>query len=41
MIGQEMVTDTPSSFEDRSVMKMVGYDMSKIAADRLYQKAGQ
>src|SRR5687768_15046252 len=38
--GQAMVTDMPSTFEERSSIKIVGYDMSKQAADRAYEEAG-
>jgi acetyl-CoA acetyltransferase len=37
--AQTMTTDYPSSFET-SMIKMVGYDMAKKAADQLYEKAG-
>lgn len=37
--AQTMTTDYPSSFET-SMIKMVGYDMSKQAAAQLYEKAG-
>jgi acetyl-CoA acyltransferase len=37
--GQAMVTDMPSTFEERSSIKIVGYDMSKEAADRAYEEA--
>ncbi len=37
--GQVMTTDFPSSFED-SMMKMVGYDMTKNAAKKLYEQTG-
>jgi acetyl-CoA acyltransferase len=37
--GQAMVTDMPSSFEERSSIKIVGFDMSKQAADRAYDEA--
>lgn len=40
ILAQEMVTDTPSTFQENSCIKMVGYDMTKIAAERCYQKAG-
>jgi acetyl-CoA acetyltransferase len=30
----------PSTFEERSSIKVVGYDMSKEAADRAYDEAG-
>jgi acetyl-CoA acyltransferase len=38
--GQAMVTDMPSTFEERSSIKIVGYDMSKDAADLAYEEAG-
>jgi acetyl-CoA acyltransferase len=38
--GQAMVTDMPSSFEERSSIKIVGYDMSKQAAEQAYDEAG-
>ncbi|CAI9618446.1 unnamed protein product, partial [Staurois parvus] len=40
ILAQEMVTDTASSFEEQSCIKMAGFDMSKTAADRCYQKTG-
>lgn len=39
IVAQEMVTDLPSTFE-KSVIKMVGYDMSKEAARKCYEKSG-
>jgi acetyl-CoA acetyltransferase len=38
--GQAMVTDMPSTFEERSSIKIVGFDMSKKAADQAYEQAG-
>jgi acetyl-CoA acyltransferase len=38
--GQAMGTDMPSTFEERSSIKIVGFDMSKEAADRAYEQAG-
>jgi acetyl-CoA acetyltransferase len=38
--AQAMRTDMPTSFEPRSMIKMVGYDMSKSAADDVYEQAG-
>src|SRR5918999_2639542 len=38
--GQALVTDMPSTFEERSSIKIVGYDMSKKAADQAYDEAG-
>jgi len=37
--GQAMVTDMPSTFADGNAIKVVGYDMSKAAADRAYEEA--
>jgi len=41
ILGMEMSTDLPSTFTDESCMKLVGYDMTKAAADRLYQKTNR
>ncbi len=38
--AQAMTTDTPAAFESRSMMQVVGYDMSKAAADQVYELAG-
>jgi sterol carrier protein 2 len=38
--AQAMTTDLKSSFEEDSMIKMVGYDMAKTAADKVYEKAG-
>jgi len=38
--SQAMTTDFPSSFEEQSMIKMVGYDMAKSAAKKVYEKAG-
>jgi sterol carrier protein 2 len=38
--AQAMTTDRPSSFEEDSMIKMVGYDMSKSAAQKVYEQAG-
>jgi acetyl-CoA acetyltransferase len=38
--AQAMRTDFPSSFEPKSMIKMVGYDMTKEAAKEVYEKSG-
>lgn len=38
--AQSMTTDFPSSFEEQSMIKMVGYDMTKSAAAQVYEQAG-
>jgi len=40
MAAQTMTTDYPSSFEEHSMIKMVGYDMVKAAAAKVYEQAG-
>ena len=40
MAGQALVTDLPSTFEEESSIKVVGYDMSKKAAELAYEEAG-
>ncbi|MCL4714359.1 MAG: lipid-transfer protein [Hyphomonadaceae bacterium] len=38
--GQAMATDTPSSFDSGSMIKVVGFDMAKEAARQAYEAAG-
>ena len=40
MTGQSMTTDFPSSFEGKTMMQIVGSDMSQAAANDLYQRTG-
>lgn len=40
VLGMEMATDSPSTFGDHSCIKMIGYDMTQMAAKRLFSKAG-
>jgi acetyl-CoA acetyltransferase len=35
-----MSTDLPSTFEDKSCIKLIGFDMTKTAAERAYQQSG-
>jgi sterol carrier protein 2 len=39
IIAQSMVTDTQASFKD-SMIKMVGYDMAKTAAQQVFERSG-
>lgn len=38
--AQAMTTDYPSSFEEHSMVKMVGYDMTRSAVNQVYETAG-
>ncbi len=38
--GMAMATDMPSTFDDKSCIKMVGYDMTRKAADKAYETSG-
>ncbi|XP_041848519.1 sterol carrier protein 2 [Melanotaenia boesemani] len=40
IVAQEMVTDLASTFEENSCIKMVGYDMSRLAAKKCFESAG-
>lgn len=40
ILAQAMTTDYPSTFNDRSMIKTVGYDMAKAAAHQVYEQAG-
>ncbi len=38
--GMAMATDLPSTFDEKSCIKMVGFDMSQQAARKAYEQAG-
>jgi sterol carrier protein 2 len=38
--GMAMTTDLPSSFDEKSSIKLVGFDMSRKAAQRVYEQSG-
>jgi acetyl-CoA acetyltransferase len=38
--GMAMATDFPSTFEEKSCIKIVGFDMTKKAAEKAYQQSG-
>jgi sterol carrier protein 2 len=38
--AQAMTTDSPSTFDAHDMMQVVGYDMTKAAATRVYEAAG-
>lgn len=38
--AQAMATDFPSTFTERDLAKVVGYDMSKAAAEQVYEASG-
>ncbi len=40
ILGQAMVTDFPATFNERSMIKAIGYDMSVAAARRAYEESG-
>eukprot|EP01006_Ploeotia_vitrea_P027601 TRINITY_DN60378_c1_g1_i1.p1 TRINITY_DN60378_c1_g1~~TRINITY_DN60378_c1_g1_i1.p1 ORF type:complete len:565 (+),score=347.26 TRINITY_DN60378_c1_g1_i1:104-1798(+) len=40
IVGMSMVTDMPSTFKEKSMIKMVGYDMTKKAAEDVYRQSG-
>ncbi|MFI5397471.1 MAG: lipid-transfer protein [Candidatus Binatia bacterium] len=40
ILGMAMVTDLPSSFDEKSCIKLIGVDMSRKAAQQVYQQSG-
>ncbi len=40
IVAQALTTDKPPTFQSGSAMEMVGYSMSKDAADRVFAQAG-
>ncbi|KAI6218724.1 Sterol carrier protein 2 [Aphelenchoides besseyi] len=39
IVGQELTTDLPSAYNERSAIKAIGFDMAQLAAQRLFTKA--
>jgi acetyl-CoA acetyltransferase len=39
IVGQALVTDTPGTFDSKSMATLVGADMSRTAANRVYEQA--
>lgn len=40
IVAQQLATDFPEAFESRSAMEVIGYKMSKVAADNAFKEAG-
>jgi acetyl-CoA acetyltransferase len=40
ILGQEMVTDTQETFESKSSIKLIGSEMTRLAAERVYEHTG-
>ena len=40
ILGMAMTADFTSTFDDKSSMKLVGYDMTKAAARKVYEQSG-
>ena len=40
ILAMEMTTDPPSAFNEKSAIKLIGFDMTKNCAEAAYKKAG-
>jgi sterol carrier protein 2 len=40
ILGMAMATDLPSTFDEKSMIKLVGFDLTKKAANKVYQQSG-
>ncbi|CAG2109706.1 unnamed protein product [Medioppia subpectinata] len=40
IVSMQMTTDTPSTFEEKSAIKLIGFDMTKLAAERAFAESG-
>lgn len=40
IVASTLVTDTSKTFESKSALEIVGYSMTKMAADRVFEAAG-
>merc|ERR1712241_53727 len=41
IVGMEMATDVPAALEGKSCIQAVGFDMTRLAAEKLYEKTGE
>ena len=39
IVGQAMTTDTPGTLESKSAITLIGFDMAKLAAQKVYEQA--
>ncbi|HEX4822120.1 MAG TPA: lipid-transfer protein, partial [Acidimicrobiales bacterium] len=40
IVGMSMTTDLPSTFDTKSAIKLIGSDMTKLAAQQVYEQSG-
>ena len=40
ILGMAMATDMPSTFDEKSMIKLVGFDLTKKAAEKVYAQSG-
>lgn len=40
ILSMQMTTDKPSTFEERSAIKLIGFDMTKTAAEKAFAESG-
>jgi sterol carrier protein 2 len=40
IVGMAMATDLPSTFDEKSMIKLVGFDLTKKAAEKVYKQSG-
>jgi acetyl-CoA acetyltransferase len=40
ILGMAMATDMPSTFDEKSMIKLVGFDLTKKAAEKVYEQSG-
>jgi acetyl-CoA acetyltransferase len=40
IVGQALATDTPSTYENRDMIRVVGFDITRLAAKLAYEQAG-
>ncbi len=40
ILGMAMATDMPSTFDEKSMIELVGFDLTRKAAEKVYQQSG-
>ena len=40
IVAQALTTDGPGTYENRSPMDLIGYEMTRVCADKVFREAG-
>ncbi len=40
IVAQALTTDGPGTYENKSPMELIGYEMTRVCADKVFREAG-